>query len=56
MVFLAVVRDEAVSLEHDAAGGSSAASGVAEEKVEAAQYIAEEEKQDIAAPSISPVV
>jgi hypothetical protein len=56
VVFLAVVRDEAVSLEHDAAGGSSAASGVAEEKVEAAQYIAEEEKQDIAAPSISLVV
>src|ERR1700679_2938962 len=56
VVFLAVVRDEGVSLEHDAAGGSSAASGGAEEKVEADQYIAEEEKQDIAAPSTSPVV
>lgn len=56
VVFLAVVRDEAVSLEREAAGGSSAASGVAEEKVEAAQDMPKEERRDIAAPSISPVV
>jgi hypothetical protein len=56
VVFLAVVRDEAVSLEREAAGGSSAASAVAEEKVEAAQDMLKEERRDIAAPSISSVV
>jgi lysyl-tRNA synthetase class 1 len=56
VVFLAVVRDEAVSLEREAAGVFPAASGVTEEKVEAAQDMPEGEKRDIEAPSISSVV